>query len=99
MAEHLIHTYGTSALRVIELGEQNQKSKSMGTNERIHPDYPFLKSEIAYATRHEMAVKPTDILCRRVPIAFLNKEAAEQILPEVAEIMGKEHKWSSATKT
>lgn len=76
VAEHLIHTYGTSSLRVVELGEINQKNKSLGTNERIHPDYPFLKSEIAYASKNEMAIKPTDILCRRVPIAFLNKDVA-----------------------
>lgn len=76
VAEHLIHTYGTSALRVVELGEINQKNKGLGTNERIHPDYPFLKSEIAYASKNEMAVKPTDVLCRRVPIAFLNKDIA-----------------------
>jgi glycerol-3-phosphate dehydrogenase len=58
-----------------------------------------LKSEISYASKNEMAMKPGDVICRRIPIAFLNKEAAEQILPEVVEIMGKEHQWSSSTKT
>jgi len=42
-------------------------------NVRIHTDYPFLKSEILYAIRNEMAEKPNDIICRRVPIGFLNK--------------------------
>ena len=65
-----------------------------GTNERVHPDYPFLKSEISYAVKYELAEKPNDIICRRVPIAFLDKKAALDLLPEVIEIMAKEKKWS-----
>ena len=48
----------------------------MKLKERVHPDYPFLRSEIIYAIRQEMAVKPNDILCRRMPIGILNKAAA-----------------------
>jgi glycerol-3-phosphate dehydrogenase len=76
VAEHLIHTYGTSSTRIVELGESNKLKGNSGTNDRVHPDYPFLKSEISYASKNEMAVKASDIICRRVPIAFLNKEAA-----------------------
>jgi glycerol-3-phosphate dehydrogenase len=65
-------------------------------NTKIHPDYPFLRSEIVYAAKYEMAEKPNDIICRRVPIAVLNKEIAKSILPEVVEILGKEKKWSSS---
>ena len=45
-----------------------------------------------------MAEKPNDVLCRRVPLGILNKEAAVQMLPEVVEIMAKERKWSNAQK-
>ena len=96
VSKHLVHTYGTTSVRVIEEGEANQKKGLKGLNERIHPDYPFLKSEISYAIKNEMAQKPNDVLCRRVPIAFLNKEAALGILEEVVEIMAVEHKWSSS---
>ena len=73
VAKHLIHTYGTTSLRVVELGERNKAKGLAGVNEKIHPDYPFLKSEISYGAVHEMAQKPNDIICRRVPIAFLNR--------------------------
>lgn len=76
VADHLIHAYGTTSMRIIELGEQNTKDKAMGSNERIHPDYPFLKSEIAYAIKEELVEKPNDVICRRVPIAFLDKKSA-----------------------
>lgn len=79
----------------MDLGDENKKNKSKGTNDRIHEDYPFLKSEIAYAASAELAQKPNDIICRRVPIAFLNKDAARGVLPEVVEILSKQHKWST----
>mmetsp|Transcript_27260 Transcript_27260/g.19670 ORF Transcript_27260/g.19670 Transcript_27260/m.19670 type:complete len:90 (+) Transcript_27260:1910-2179(+) len=63
-------------------------------NSRLHPDYPFLKSEILYAIKHEMAEKPNDILCRRVPISFLHEEATATLLPEVVDMLAKEKKWS-----
>lgn len=66
-AKHLVHSYGTSSLRVVLLGAKEK------LNDRLHQDYPFLKSEILYSVRHEMAEKPNDILCRRVPLAILNK--------------------------
>ena len=98
VAKHLVHTYGTSSLRVVDVGDQNEKKRVSGTNQRIHPDYPFLRSEVSYSARHELAQKPNDILCRRVPIAFLNKEVTEDLLPEVVEILAREHSWSSSKK-
>lgn len=55
VARHLVHSYGTSSLRIVELGEQNAKKKQKGQNDRVHPDYPFIKSEISYAAKFEMA--------------------------------------------
>ena len=43
-----------------------------------------------------MAVKPNDVICRRVPIAFLNSKAADEILVQVVDIMAIERKWSSS---
>lgn len=47
-----------------------------------------------YAIRCEMAMKPNDVVCRRVPISFLDsKMAADEMLPQVVEIFAKEFKW------
>lgn len=91
-AQHLFHSYGTNALRVVKLGDEHK------LNVRVHEEYPFLKAEILYAVREEMAEKPNDILCRRVPVALLNRQLALDLLPEVVELMAKEKKWSSAQK-
>lgn len=70
VAKHLFYTYGTTSYRVVKLGEE------LKLNQRVHPNYPFLKAEFAYAARYEMAEKPNDVICRRVPIGFLNKKLA-----------------------
>jgi len=90
VAKHLIETYGTSAIRVVKLGKENNML------ERIHPDYPFCEAEILYAIREEMAQKPNDVACRRVPLAFLDEKIAKEVLlPKVTEILAKEKKWSA----
>lgn len=78
--------------------EQKQKGLA-GTNDRLHPEYPFLKSEVVYAVREQMAIKPNDVVCRRIPLSFLDIKVAEEILPEVVEIMAKELGWSSQQKS
>lgn len=32
VAKHLVHTYGTSSLRVVDVGDQNEKKRVSGTN-------------------------------------------------------------------
>lgn len=91
-AKNLFHSYGTNSIRVVRLGDEHK------LNQRLHPDYDFLKSEILYATKYEMAEKPNDILCRRMPIAILNRHVAENLIKEVVEIMGKEKKWNANQK-
>ena len=78
-AKHLIHSYGTMALRVVEFADKTLKASKktdMHLKSRVHPDFPFLRCEVIYAINQEMAVKPNDILCRRMPLGILSKEAA-----------------------
>lgn len=41
VTRHLLHTYGTTAIRVVK----------NGNNDRILEGYPFIKSEIEYAIK------------------------------------------------
>ena len=71
VAKHLVRTYGTASTRVIQLGLENSEEKKV-SNEVLHKEFPFLKTEVLYASKYEMAEKPHDIIFRRVPIAFLS---------------------------
>jgi glycerol-3-phosphate dehydrogenase len=84
IAHHLTQFYGSLCEKVL----------SIDLNTRLHPDYPFVKSEIVYAIEHEMAVKPNDIICRRIPLAFLNERAAQDLLPTVVDLMSEKLNWS-----
>ena len=66
IAKHLIREYGTASLRVVEIGKIRNNLK------RLHEDYPFIESEVLYSIQSEMAVKPNDIICRRVPVSFID---------------------------
>ncbi|NCO64418.1 MAG: glycerol-3-phosphate dehydrogenase/oxidase [Flavobacteriales bacterium] len=57
---------------------------------KLHPRLEFLKAEVIWAVRNEMARTIEDVLARRVRILFLDAKAALEIAPQVATILGKE---------
>lgn len=60
---------------------------------KIHPKHPYIEAEIKYAIK-EYAVTAVDFIARRIRLAFLNYKAANEILPTVVKVMGKELKWT-----
>lgn len=50
-----------------------------------------------YAVR-EYACNAVDVIARRLRLAFLNVQAAQEALPIIIEILGEELKWSNDTK-
>lgn len=75
-------------MEIIDLGEETK------TNNKIDPELPHLESEVIYAVRNEMAVKPNDVICRRLGVGIVDDQIAKKLLPKVVEIMGNELKWS-----
>ncbi len=58
--------------------------------EKLHPKYEFLKAEVVWSVRNEMARTLDDVLARRVRILFHDAQAAIDVAPVAAEIMAKE---------
>lgn len=54
---------------------------------RLHPRLEFLKAEVVWAVQNEMALTVEDVLARRVRILFLDAKAAQEVAPEVADIL------------
>ncbi len=79
VARHLAHSYGTRALEVA-VGSRR------GLGARLAPELPFLEAEIPYGVNQELAYSVTDMLSRRLRLAFLNHEAARQAMPRVLEL-------------
>lgn len=89
VAQHLHQKYGSRASRVGDLMRANPALAA-----RLHPAFPFLHAEVVYAARHEMACTPRDFLARRIRLEMMDWQATQQVIPAVAELLGKELGWS-----
>lgn len=77
--------YGTDTEEIKKLIEQKPEY-----GEKLHPHLDFVKAEIIWAVRNEMARTVDDILARRVRVLYLDARAAIDIAPIIAEIIAKE---------
>ncbi|KAF6024692.1 hypothetical protein EB796_017014 [Bugula neritina] len=93
VAEHLSSIYGDRAFKLCELAQMTGLTWPV-VGRRLHPDFPYIEAEVVYAVRKEYARRALDIVARRTRLAFLNVAAAEQAVPKIVEIMGRELGWS-----
>ncbi len=89
IVEHLEHTYGSHASAVLDLIEEE---KSWG--QRLVSDLPYLRAEVVYACRAEMAMMLEDVLARRTRLILEDGARGAGIAPEVADLMAGELGWS-----
>ncbi|XP_067934879.1 glycerol-3-phosphate dehydrogenase, mitochondrial-like isoform X2 [Watersipora subatra] len=94
VAEHLSRTYGDRAPKVCKLAQMTGRAWPV-VGRRLHPEYPYIEAEVLWAVRVEYARRALDVVARRTRLAFLNVAAAEQALPRIVEIMGKELGWDA----
>ena len=80
-----LHYYGGDAVAVKKLAEENAAWK-----EQLHPAFPYIKAQVIWAARNEMAMTVEDVLARRIRMLFLDARAAIQAAPEVARLMAEE---------
>ncbi len=58
--------------------------------EPLHPRLPYLRGEVVWAARHEMARTVDDVLARRTRALLLDARAARDAAPEVARLLARE---------
>lgn len=93
VSKHLVQKYGCRAGEVAKLTTFNNPLK-----ERLSPQYPYIKAEVLYTVRQEMAVIPRDFLARRIRLEITDWKTTLQVLPTVVEIMGIELGWDNAER-
>jgi glycerol-3-phosphate dehydrogenase len=67
-------------------------------SEPLHAALPYVKAEVVWAARHEMARTVEDTLARRTRALFLNARAALAMAPAVADLMASELGWDEETR-
>jgi glycerol-3-phosphate dehydrogenase len=87
--KHLEDNFGSHASAVLDLIEEE---KSLGG--RLVSDLPYLRAEVIYACRAEMAMTLEDVLARRTRIILEDGARGAGIAPEVAALMAAELGWS-----
>jgi len=96
VAIHLANTYGDRAFSVAKLASLTGKRWPI-VGKRLHEEFPYINAEVRYAVR-EYACTAVDVIARRLRLAFLNVQAAEEALPTIIDIMGEELQWSEEEK-
>ena len=62
------------------------------------PSLPVTRAEIRYTLHHEYVRKPLDFLIRRSGTGLIDRQAAQELLPEVLSILSTELDWDPPTK-
>lgn len=88
VAQHLNSNYGNKAKQVAGLTKENPELA-----QRLAPEYPFIRAEVIYAIREEMACAPRDVLARRIRLEILNWQATLEAVPTVVALMATELGW------
>lgn len=89
-ALRLVETYGSRARDVATL------AKADG-GKRLLPSLPYLEAEVRWAARHEFARNATDVLARRLRLAFVDADGALRALPRVSQLLAEELRWNEPT--
>jgi len=92
--EHLGRSYGAEARTILDLVV---KDTSLG--QPLIDDLPYIRAEVVYACRQEMAMTLDDVLARRTAIILEDRQRGLGIVDEVAALMAQEQNWSPQQQT
>ncbi|XP_060158411.1 glycerol-3-phosphate dehydrogenase, mitochondrial isoform X3 [Globicephala melas] len=90
------HNLKAGPSKTVGLFLQGGKDWSPTLYIRLVQDYG-LESEVKYGIK-EYACTAVDMISRRTRLAFLNVQAAEEALPRIVELMGRELSWGDSKK-
>ncbi len=80
-----LHVYGTDAVHIRKLAQTQPQYC-----QRLHADLPYIRAEVIWSVREEMARTVEDFLSRRSRALLLDARASIEMAPEVARLMAEE---------
>eukprot|EP00300_Choanocystis_sp_HF-7_P024357 c25786_g1_i1.p2 GENE.c25786_g1_i1~~c25786_g1_i1.p2 ORF type:complete len:421 (-),score=80.08 c25786_g1_i1:209-1288(-) len=90
IARHLSTHYGDQADVVATLMRESPANAQL-----LAPHYPYVEADVRIACRYEYARSATDVLGRRLRLAFLNRNVAAAVAPRIIAIMAEELGWDA----
>lgn len=87
--EHLNKTYGVGIREIFHLLEDDATLAA-----RLIADLPYIRAQVVYACRAEMAMTPYDVLARRTSIMLEDRQRGLGVVELIADLMALELGWS-----
>lgn len=81
-----LHHYGSDRIAIKKLIKEEPE-----LGHPLHERLPYLKAEVVWAVREEMAMTVEDVLSRRTRALLLDAKASVEMAPEVASLMAREN--------
>ncbi len=85
---HLGRNYGAEAFTMLDLIVDDPSLAHL-----LIDDLPYIRAEVVYACRHEMAMTPYDVLARRTSITLEDRRRGLGVVDGVATLMAQELQW------
>jgi len=86
--DHLIQKFGSRARQVLDLAEQRPL-----LFEALIDGAPYIRAEVIYCVREELALSLEDVLVRRLGLEYFDWRMAAKAAPIVAGLMAEELGW------
>jgi len=80
-----LYVYGSDKSLILALVREQPE-----LGEKLHPALDFIKAEVVWSARSEMARSVEDVLARRARALFLDARASIEMAPEVARLLARE---------
>ncbi len=90
-SDNHLHVYGSDEVGLRKLLEENPE-----WNEPLHQNLPYLKGEVIWAVRNELAITIEDVLSRRTRALLLDAKASLEMAPEVGRLIASEFGYDEA---
>ena len=93
----MAHTYGDQAPFVAGLAVMTGRRWPV-VGHRLVQDYPYIEAEVLQTIKIYARTAADVIAMATIRLAFLNVQAAEDVLPRIVEIMAAQLQWSKEEK-
>ncbi|MFQ5919259.1 MAG: FAD-dependent oxidoreductase [Thermoplasmata archaeon] len=93
---------GPETLEYLKMASEGQMEDQLAILEdrslrdRLIPDLPYIRGQVAYAVRHEMALRLEDVLARRLRILYEDPDHGLGVAEAVAGLMAAHLGWDDA---
>lgn len=94
VAKYFVKKYGDRCFDVLRMCKQDMTKNFAIVDENLH----LRRGEISYQIKHELALRPLDILFRRNRVGFIEQRHVGKLLPKICDIYQEELKWSNEEK-